>query len=186
MGYVIPAGFSRVSFDYTSISPLGSQPSWGIGVDVPPSDGLLDVMQEWWNDDLRTATDVDYTLIRIEARNDFIAIERPVGEAGALSATFCSPQVALLTSLTSPAVGRANRGRMYWPGVLPELYVTSQGVIEPTFAAGLRTKIEHLVDAVASLDGSLVILHSVEGVPSPVTNVTMQGQVATQRRRMRR
>lgn len=186
MGYVIPAGFSRISFDYAAISPQGSQPSWGFGVDVPPNDGLLDALQAWWADDLRSATDQDMSLLRIEARNDFIAIERPVGQAGSVSDNFTSPSVSVLTSLTSPAVGRSNRGRFYWPGVLPESAVNSQGLINVITLGVLAGYLISLRDALASVDGSLVILHSVEGAPSPVTNATMQRQVATQRRRNRR
>lgn len=85
-------------------------------------------------------------------------------------------------------IGRANRGRIYLPGV-------SEGNVDPTGRLtdsqwGVMTSSAEdwlgAVQAATDVD-DMVVLHGTEGLgaPSPVTSLTVDRYIATQRRRMR-
>lgn len=186
MGYVIPLGFSRVTFEYAAIATTGSKPCWGFGVDVSPDEAFLDLMQGFWDDSLKDVTSTDYTLERIVMRNNFSVAERPYEDGGGRESTFQPPQVAALVKMSSGLVGRANRGRFYWPGVLDDGNIDLQGAIAGGLYTTLSGVVVDLADAILAGDGSPVILHSTEDTPTPVTSMILSGQVVTQRRRNRR
>lgn len=186
MTYQIPAGYSRVVFEYAAVSGMGSQPCFGFGVNTGPSENLLDLCVQWWEESLKLRTITPYRLERIEARNDVEVLERTVGENGILVAEAEPPNTSALIRLGSGLVGRQHRGRMYWPGVLTADDVGEGGALDSIAVTSLQGVLAYLVDVLATDSYEIVILHSGVGAPTLVTSGAVQGTAATQRRRLRR
>lgn len=186
MGYVIPAGYCRVTLHYGAESSLGSAIITGIGIDSSPTEGVLDIFQEWWEESLKLVTASTYELQRIEARNDVEVIDRSIGETGLMPEDVLPPNTAVLVNLGSGLVGRRNRGRMYLPGVAEENAVSDQGVL----SSGKLTQLQGVMDYFGALlvdnNRTARILHSTVGTPTLVLNASVNPVVATQRRRLRR
>lgn len=186
MGYIIPAGYSRVTLEYASASPMGSSVVTGFGVDTPPGENLLDKVEQWWDESLKLRTSNKYTLQRIEARNDVSVEDRPVGSTGALMDAPAPPNTAALIRFGTGLVGRKYRGRMYLPGVLLDSEVSDSGTINGTVQASLLGTMLYLKDLLGESDYAPVILHSDVGSPTTITTIGVETTVATQRRRLRR
>lgn len=107
---------------------------------------------------------------------------------GVLSGNTLPQNCALLVRKLSTAGGRANKGRLYMPGMLGEAIVNNVGTVEPSALAGLQTAFSNFgtdLLAVAGID-DLLILHSDNTLPPTViTNFQPQSRIATQRRRLR-
>lgn len=185
MGYVIPNGYSRVTFEYDAVSLAGSAPVWGISIESNPTSDMLDLFQAWYETDWAPLVSEAYILRRIVMRNDFVSLEREILLAGESTAADCQPNTALLVSLSSGLVGRANRGRVYFPGVLNEDTVSGSGLVFAGKIEDYDTAFQALGTALAAEDASMVILHSNSSDPTPVVGYTIQQRVATQRRRLR-
>lgn len=185
MSYAIPIGYSRLTFDYAAVSTQGSKPSWGIGVAASPDLDIVGIAQDWFVDKLKPLTSTAAILERIQMRNDFEVRENLVSIAGTQVAAQGPPSNAALISLTTGLIGRQNRGRVYWPFVLPESDLDGGGVIAPTKRTALNAAFGELVTDLSAAEAPLVILHSTELTPTPVTAWTTQELSATQRRRLR-
>lgn len=186
MGYIIPAGYSRVTLEYNAASSMGSQIVTGIGVNEDPGDTLLDKFEEWWEESLSLRTTTGYRLQRIEARNDVAVLDRTIGANGVLGGDPSPPNTAALVRLQSGLVGRKYRGRMYLPGVLKDDEVSAGGTITESTASSILGVMLYLGDLLGTIGASPVILHSDVGTPTLVTTLTVEATVATQRRRLRR
>lgn len=185
MTYVIPPGFARLTFQYAPVSPIGSAIVWGVGVASPPSAAILDDIVDWYSDVFVDVQGDGYVLQRAEMRSDTLVEERIVSIASTASGAFPPPQVAALISLSSGLPGRSNRGRVYWPGMVPESEINAQGQIGNAGQALLSTLFGGFVEILEGLSAPLVILHSDSSDPTPVTSWTLRDSVATQRRRQR-
>jgi hypothetical protein len=96
----------------------------------------------------------------------------------------CSPpNVCWLVKKVTASGGRANRGRMYLPGVY-ESAVDNTGQLTGSEPADMQAQIDEWFAALAAIDVTPVILHSGSSDPTPVITVTVEAVVATQRRRL--
>lgn len=186
MGYVIPPGFSRITFNFLPISTVGSRPCWGFGVASSPDGTKLAELSSWVLDDYLPAVSTEMELESLEMRNDVEAIEVPIGIGGGTAGAPATPQNAVLCKVTSGLTGRSNRGRWFWPGMVIEDEVSPDGRLFD----GYRSSLQDLADGLRVAVGlagmeDLVILHSTSSDPTPVNAVTIQQHIATQRRRMR-
>lgn len=186
MGYVIPAGYSRVTVEFGAQSPLGSAIVTGFGVSLDPGAILLDNVKEWLDDNYQPLMQSFYSIDRIEARNDVAVEELAVNIPGALAGDPSPPSVAALAKITSGLPGRKNRGRMYLPGLLLDADVDASGGIDSTALNNIQTCMDALGEKMGLIDAEIVILHSDVGTPTLATGVQVQGIAATQRRRLRR
>lgn len=186
MGYVIPTGYSRVSFDFDAATVTGSKPSWGFGVSVNPSVEFLDDLYAWWQDSLQPITNAGVFLNRIEMRNDFTVEEKLVGALGGRAGEYSAPQVAALVKLTTGVIGKKNRGRIYWPFITLDTEIDGSGRINSTPLERIQESVDDLRAFIVSQSATMVILHSTELTPTEVTDARAQQQTATQRRRNRR
>lgn len=186
MGYVIPAGYSRVTLEYAAQSSMGSQVVTGIGVNEGPSEALLNLFEQWWDESLKLRTSTGTKLLRIEARNDVEVLDRSIGEFGILAGPPSPPNTAALVKLGSGLVGRRHRGRMYLPGVLLDADVEAGGTIDPTAHGSITGVMAYLFDLLLTESIVPVVLHSGVGTPTLVTNPSVETTAATQRRRLRR
>ena len=84
--------------------------------------------------------------------------------------------------------GRRGRGRAYIPGA-PATAIDNTGVVDSAYMVANQPRLTTFGTACATNDIGLVVLHGGEGtlpVPYDVTNLVLDGKVATQRRRLRR
>ena len=90
--------------------------------------------------------------------------------------------------------GRKGRGRMYWPVFFPnEASVDHSGTIVGTAVTAWQTAMTNWLSGCDSNGCPLVLLHSTQEngdppteAPDPITSLSVQARVATQRGRLRR
>lgn len=185
MTYVIPAGFSRLTFEHNAVSTQGSKPSWGIGLDSPPDIDLVNIAAAWWDDEMAPLVPTYVNLERVQMRNDFEVQEVLPTMAGTDTGSFGPPSQSILITLTTGLVGRSNRGRIYFPYVNKETALSGDGVVSGDLITDLNAAFGALL-TLLNAEGALpVILHSDSSDPTPVTAWTTQSLSATQRRRLR-
>lgn len=128
-----------------------------------------------------------YVIVGIDGGN--VRYDSIQSDTGTYAGSSAAPQVAILVRKTSALGGRRNRGRMYIPGP-PEGQVEPGGRLNPTYRGQVQSEVEDLLGdlpaAAANVD-QMVIFHQ-EGSPTPtvVTELVVDGLVATQRRRVGR
>lgn len=122
--------------------------------------------------------------------------------AGTINADASPQNCAYLIKKLTTSPGRRHQGRMYVPGV-PEGSVNANGMLLPDILTDAQTRIQTYMDAVSGLDAFIgfYLFHNkvlVDPGPPPVygpppswtpdqiTNLTLEPQIGTQRRRMRR
>lgn len=93
---------------------------------------------------------------------------------------------AFLASKGTATGGRKGRGRWFVPPfVLGESGVDGNGIIDSGALAVVQGYLDAFLAQCDTLSLEPVLLHSAAGTPSPITALTFQAQLATQRRRMR-
>jgi hypothetical protein len=100
--------------------------------------------------------------------------------------TSLPPSVAVLVNKITALGGRQNRGRMYWPWAAAETSVDEAGVWDPAAVANFQSALFTFLAALDTASCPMVILHADGSTPTPVTQLNVQGLLATQRRRLRR
>lgn len=99
-----------------------------------------------------------------------------------------SPNTALLVRKNTAFGGRAGRGRFYIPGV-PQSYINGDGTLLSTPRANCQTALDAFESELNTRLLPPVLLHAAGSPinsPTPITSFTVDGRVATQRRRLRR
>lgn len=99
------------------------------------------------------------------------------------------PAIAVLVRKSTATGGKRGRGRFYLPWCLATTSVDEAGNVSSAALTNLQTKASaFLADLAAGPSPQpMVLLHQVgSSTPSPVTSLTVAGQVATQRRRQTR
>lgn len=83
--------------------------------------------------------------------------------------------------------GRANRGRIFVPGV-GENRVDGAGVLDGTFKTAAQGDLDDFLATTATHNVQMCVLHSTSAIPvlNAVVSLTLQDVAATQRDRMRR
>lgn len=182
---MIPPSCSLVSLIFSAESPMGSNPTFTFAVGQPPTKDLTDIVYTWWHDSYRDEQDNQSTLLRIGCRNELVEAGYDVGENGLRIADSASPQTSCLVQKKTGLVGRQNRGRMYWPFVLPQGEVLRDGTINGVTRSDLQVIATSLFEVLELEGPGMVILHSGSSDPTTVTELQVAAQTGTQRRRNR-
>lgn len=103
---------------------------------------------------------------------------------GTIAGAAATVNVAYLVRKTTGAGGRANRGRLYLPGVT-ESKVSAAGAVASTDLTDYNNVLNTWRLGLALESIEMQILHSESSDPTPVTQIFMDPKVATQRRRLR-
>lgn len=96
------------------------------------------------------------------------------------------PNVAALVLKATLFGGRKNRGRMYWPWATQETDVDEAGNWNPASVVNFQDAMSGFHAALDTEGFPMVILHGDGSTPTPVSQLNVQGVIATQRRRVRR
>lgn len=104
---------------------------------------------------------------------------------GGLSDNTQPPSVAVLIRKSTAAPGRSGRGRMYLPWAATDASVDELGILDGAAQAVMQTKFDSWRSNSQFADLFLTLLHAGAGTPAAITALTVDGRVATQRRRLR-
>jgi hypothetical protein len=97
---------------------------------------------------------------------------------------------AVLVHKRSARGGRRGRGRIFIPWFVPETNVGENGIIDSSYVVTLGTCVSAWFTALGTRNIPMQILHqpgeTPEGVPTPVTSLSVDPLISTQRRRLGR
>ena len=97
-----------------------------------------------------------------------------------------SSNTAMIVKKRTSAGGRRNRGRMFMPAAaLDETVIDQNGFISAASVTLLQAMWDSVYGAIVGALYIPVLFHSDGGVPTGVTQFSVESQVGTQRRRMR-
>lgn len=183
---VIPAGFAECSFEMHQNDTL--QPAvctLGVNTDDPT---LLAQIGDLWRDDMLSEMNNSWTYVAFRASvAGGVLVTATYSDPGIGGGSGTSPQVSYLYRKHTLAVGRANRGRMYYPGC-DETSVDADGRVSAGKVLGLQTQADLFVSDLGGLATPVVpyILHHSALAPTAINAITIENVVATQRRRLKR
>lgn len=194
MTLVIPPGFAQAQLRWTltgdaevMISTFGVQ--WA-PLGASPEAAADAIATHWSTVFPSAALANDYTFagVKLIVGQDggppSIA-EAPRSIPGTSGAAPLPQNCAVLVKKSTARGGRSGRGRMYLPaGMLQESLVSSNGVLTPAFRSDMGFAMTSFGIAVP-----MVLLHDSDSpgdlAPDPVTQLTVDSRIATQRRRLR-
>lgn len=193
MGVFIPNGFGTA----TIRMQLPGESGPGFNVLGLEREGTLTALQtaQQWGDAINNAGS-PWTLLSNQVDTDQVEVRLNIGgelhiAAVALSITgggadpMAPPQVSYLLKKGSGFAGRANRGRIFLPGV-EETAVDPGGALTSGAISALQGAANQFLSDLGSLGQEMVILHENPALtPRVVTSLIVDGRVATQRGRLR-
>lgn len=188
---IIPVGFAQVTHVFGGpVLPYGAVTTYGINQPsiVSPTDFVDDIHGFFVANvmpNVNEFIDVIETRIKLGPNDIGPAYAGGLPAQGAVTGTGSPPNVAFLVEKNTAAGGRANRGRMFLPGVT-ESYVTDSGALIPAAVADWQVALDAWLEDLDTNGSPMVLLHSASSDPTTVASLTIDGRVATQRRRLRR
>lgn len=190
----IPVGFAELVFHINLANDLEDM-LCTIGIEVTdavtPADLLTFMNDRAWTPLFEAAMTEDYTVTKLVALVGQdppppVVVEKELNLPGNTTTDPVTSNTSLLVKKTTGVGGRANRGRMYVPGA-PAVKVAPNGSVESAFRGDIQDDLDDIIAAApADPFGGYVVLHTDDSVePTPITNLTLEAVVATQRRRLR-
>lgn len=191
----IPVGYAQVNLLFTGLSvPTGAQCTFGVdvsGFTGTPLDAGNEILGAWLTAGVAVVqtdtTTLAGVLVKFGPVETGPSATAPGSITGGISSTGASPAVAALVKKETAFGGRAGRGRMYLPG-MGEANVETTGTLNTTYRAAVEENLEDFRAICDSVSLPWVLLHG-EGspfAPYPITGLSVDPVVATQRRRQRR
>lgn len=187
----IPTGFAQVNYFFTGALPRGAQVTFGIeNPNHEPPSVLIEAMggayNQWIRPHATNQTTMSGILVKCGPNDTGASGEQVYGSTGLKIAGDVMPNVALLVKKNTLLGGRKGRGRFYWP-ILGEVNIDNGGYIVDGFRQEMQDAFDSFLQALADPQHGMFLLHNDVGVaPSRVTKLSVDGLIATQRRRLRK
>lgn len=192
---LIPSGYGQVTFKFggfgmrfPGVMTLGLDVSAALAPIEEIADDLTTIMSTFIDSNaISSSLEFRGVLLKYGPTATGPSVETSTVQAGTGSSQ-ASSQVAYLIHKNTALGGRAGKGRMYLPGVT-ESAVNANGSIDSGTLDTLTADIETFGSAIAALGIDPVVLHGEDSplsTPTPITSLTVDSIVATQRRRLRR
>lgn len=186
----IPAGYAQVNWFFGGAAlPNGAQVT--LGLDVNPLDTPFDVALVAHN---AVATNVmpicSANVSLLETMCKFgpdatgPSAVAGVTTVGGAASTTVAPNVAVLVKKVTALGGRKNRGRFYWPGAI-DSQIGESGLLDSTAIANWDGAMDALMTDLIAGNTTPMVLHGDATAPTAITELILDGTVATQRRRLR-
>lgn len=201
MAQVIPVGFAHVGIQFSN---SGDPDPWYVtmGLDVSDAggdmEGVANTLATGWEGSLiggmSTTTRLSGVQIRLGQDGGVpLTTFWPFNIAGGSSAAKLPQNCALLVQKVTQRPGRPGKGRIFIPNILSEGDVDTVGTITGSVRTELQGYfndfLEFLADPNPLPPVQPVLLHNAGTpggtTPSPITSWTVNGVIATQRRRLR-
>lgn len=183
----IPNGFGQVNWFWESLdSGHSAETTFGVALSDAPSSAELVTWHSAAMNDIMDIVSSYWTINRIQCQvgGGGPLVEAALSHTGGGNAASETPQVAWLLRKSTGSGGRANRGRMYIPGV-PEALADSAGLL----IGGAQSDMTAAAAALLTVSGPIaggVVLHANGDTPTEITSIACDSYCATQRRRQRR
>jgi len=187
----IPEGYGQATFEFTgAVLPTGAATTVGFeNVADASASAIAFTMGALFEGTLLEGLVDDVTLVNTHIKlgpdDTGPTADQPSSTAGSGIDPPASPQVSYLVRKVTALGGRANRGRMYLPGVSEDA-VQGDGDVDPAALADQQDRADAFFDGADTAGHPLVVLHDGAGTPTPITSLAFDSRVATQRRRLRR
>jgi len=192
----IPADYAQANLMFTGDAvPTGAEITLGLFVGDyagDPDTSAEDTADAWDASEIETlqGTLIALTQVRVKWGPQSTG---PTGEwtgaiAGSSSGAQVTPNVAILVRKLTDQGGRAGTGRMYIPG-FKETQMNEGGTLDGAFVTLMNDALTIFRNNLILSNLIPVLLHSAGSpitTPTPITSLSCQGTVATQRRRLRR
>lgn len=194
MAPIVPAGFAFARYLLSQTGDPDPQMvtcghQWDSGATgiVAYADTLLDTFATVWAPRLHDSWSITgVEVIGTSAGGSEQAAEVSGATVGGQAFDTLPSNCAMLMRKVTILRGRRNRGRCYFPGVLPESAVDEGGLISEAFVDERQGDAQSWFDALVTLNADAVILHSeLPGTPTTVERFEVDARIATQRRRLR-
>jgi hypothetical protein len=190
---VIPDGYGESLWIFDNIGdPDPYLVTHGFAYESPfDPDDWLSAMVTAWLDELRALTSDTVTLRATKlVYNDggtMIEAEHAAGVAGQNTNNVLPQNCALLVRKRTGLAGRKHKGRMYWPSILSDDLVNPIGQIDTSTITTLQGHFDDVFTALNGVTNAFpALLHTDPlDTPNAVTGYTVDGVIATQRRRLR-
>lgn len=189
---MIPANYSQVNLIYRgSDIRINAENAFGIHNPTADPPGTVEaaVFTCWTNHVKALFTD-DIILDSIRVKNGPDAtgpfIVQSHGTAGPGGGQVLPGMVCALVTKSTNVGGRRGRGRLYHPGVFTGMMTTDSNVIAGATVTAVSAAYNAFLADLDSHGYPMVLLHTDATTPTPVTSMSCQSIVATQRRRVRR
>lgn len=200
MAVTIPAGFGQLSFVFTG--SFGTAPFvTTLGVDLTDvTTGQMAAYLERWEeafvDHLAIALDSDMALSEIRLTIPVTGglgtvVHVTTNGGGARSGASAPINVAFILEKVTGQPGRRNRGRMFWPGLIPRDALDLSGMLNDATTNDLASTVETFINAGTGTDPLddpstfPVLLHSGPSAPTPLTDLVGVRKVGTLKQRLR-
>lgn len=193
-----PAGFAACSYEFQQTG-LTRKAYVTFGVDPTDTDPVTVAGQVLGAysaaGSLKTVMDssVSLTAVRVSLGTDGAAdLVYVLGAAvvGGASGSYAPPNCAVLFHKTTARGGRRGRGRMFLPWAVLQSSLDETGIITSAYVTTLTNAALAWRTALSSATVPLVLLHGPGKTPvvapDPVTSITADRMIATQRRRLGR
>jgi hypothetical protein len=186
----IPAGFYEATINFQRLSGAGSAASVVFGGQkvttglTDTADAVAAAIVAEFNESF--APDVLPALLVV--RDDVAEAGRVLALDPNTGTAMASPATCVLVAKQTAHRGRANKGRMFLPGLLQDSQVENDGTIPSGQVTGLQTAFTAFLGQLSSNSVPMYILHKSDPTlaPSLVESLTVRPLIATQRRRLRK
>lgn len=191
----IPDGYAQTNFIFGGAAlPFGAEVTLASQVegDINTPAELAEFMANAWSSEILGGQSSNITFLGTRVKfgpsETGPSAEFALSSPGGAASTTVSPNTAYLVRKLTALGGRAGRGRMYVPGP-NETTINAAGQVEPATLEAQQDNWDAFFDGLALLNVTPVLLHG-DGAPlttpTPITSFSVDGRVATQRRRLRR
>jgi hypothetical protein len=192
----IPVGYAQANFRFTGAGvPHGAEFTMGFDVSAYTgtiSDAVDDIdntigsenIDNTWTDDVNLSS----ILLKYGPTATGPSVIKTTSHVGGQATSSAAPNTAVLLHKNTALGGRAGRGRLYVPGV-PENSIDDAGVLAGAYVTARQAEWTSWLLLLSTIDLPCVVLHGANSpisTPTPLTALTLDGTVATQRRRLRR
>lgn len=190
---IIPEGFAQASI-FSGLYGDGELAVTTLGLTKFPvgdfDQGSCDDVYTAWADNIRDTVQIDdshFDGVRLTANNGagLEIFENLFQTAGTVAGKSPAINCATLVRKTTTHGGRHGRGRMFVLGVVDYADVASNGFIATPTQAALQVAFSGLRTDLIGFGLIPMLLHADATDPYEVSNLNVQPQLATQRRRMR-
>lgn len=194
----IPPGYATLAVEHWLLNyPRPAVCVWGLSLDGLVLDpvAMANQLQGAYVDAFSPGIDSNVTIrasrltIGQDAADPIVATATSSSPGQAVRESV-PPSLAVMLDLHTNLGGRRNRGRKYVPWASSDGSVSEQGALEASAISGWNTRAANFITRLETLDASPVILHGT-GVtsvpaPTPVTSITCNPVIRTQRNRQTR
>lgn len=190
----IPIGAAQINLKFTGPAvPLGAQVTYGVAC----GDGMApEVVAQAQVNALTVSELLEHVSFQTAVTSVFVKkgpnvtglmLDYSCNVPGLESEGAVPPNTAMLVKKVTPMGGRMNAGRLFFPA-LPKSVNDGTGSIAPSSVQVYQDYFDRWLDALADLGTPMILLHAKEstpGIPQSVMRLSVQGRLATQRRRLR-